>query len=213
MRQKARLPAALASLNNGHSFDLCTCCVGVKSSSKPNLVFAMPLCPHSTAWRYLFVTNLSNTTSWCTLTVEAEVLAITGRYCMVVITLARNFIWPYNSFVLSRCTSSFLISPSLASKPVKWRLNLCSSCLGMSTRFSTTWLTNWHTFLAITVVHLGSSIDTTLVITTTTALRSINWLIARLLAAVRNAMFSMAASILNSRASIGELSVLRPVTS
>jgi hypothetical protein len=38
-------------------------------------------------------------------------------------------------------------------------------------------------------------------------------LIARLLAAVRNAMFSMAASILNSRASIGELSVLRPVTS
>ncbi len=48
--QKARLLAALASLNNGYSSDLCACCVGVRSSSRPNLVPARPLRPRSVAW-------------------------------------------------------------------------------------------------------------------------------------------------------------------
>jgi hypothetical protein len=34
-----------------------------------------------------------------------------------------------------------LVSPSLASKPVKRRLNLCSSCLGVLTRVSIARLT------------------------------------------------------------------------
>jgi hypothetical protein len=40
--------------------------------------------------------------------------------------------------VLSNCTSSFLVSPSLASKFVKCKLNLRSSYLGTSAKVSTT---------------------------------------------------------------------------
>jgi hypothetical protein len=59
--QKACLPTTLASLNNGHSSDLCACCAGVRSSSRPSFVPIRPLCPPSTAWRSSFVANLSNT--------------------------------------------------------------------------------------------------------------------------------------------------------
>jgi len=64
------------------------------------------------------------------------------------------------------------------------------------------------------MVHLGSSADVALVVTVTVtvASRSISWLTARLLAVVKDAMFSMAASILDSRVSTGELLVLKPMT-
>ncbi len=80
--------------------------------------------------------------------------------------------------MLSYYTSSFLVSPSLPLKPMKHRLNLRSSYLGASTRVSraqlTTWLTTWRTFLAITVVHLGSSVDIALVVIDAIALRTIS---------------------------------------
>ncbi len=115
--QKARLPTTLASLNNDHNFNLCTCCVDVRSLSRPNFVFARPLCPHSAAWQSSFVANLSSTALGRMPAVEVEVRTIACHYHVAATTLARSFIWPYNSSVLNRCTSSFSISPSLASKP------------------------------------------------------------------------------------------------
>jgi hypothetical protein len=50
VRQKARLFVALVSLNNDHNFDLRVCYVGLRSLSRPNLVLAKPLRPHSVAW-------------------------------------------------------------------------------------------------------------------------------------------------------------------
>jgi hypothetical protein len=47
VREKVRLPATLASLNNSHSFNLCAYYVGVKSSSKPNFVPTRPLRPRN----------------------------------------------------------------------------------------------------------------------------------------------------------------------
>jgi hypothetical protein len=51
----------LASLNSGHNSDLRACCVGVRSSSRPNLVPARPLHPCSVTWRSSLVANLSST--------------------------------------------------------------------------------------------------------------------------------------------------------
>ncbi len=141
MRQKVRLPATLASLNSGHSFDLCACCVGVRSSSRPSLVPAKPLCTHSTVWRSSLIVNLSNTTLGHAPIVRPEVHAVTSHYHVVVTTLARSLMWSYNNFMLSRCTNSFSVSPSLASKPMRRNLNLCSSCMGVSVRVSIAQLT------------------------------------------------------------------------
>ncbi len=131
VRQKARLPAALASLNNDHSSDLYAYCASVRSSSRPNFVPTTPLHPQSMAWQSSLVTNLSSTA----LVVEVEARGVTGCYRVAMTTLARNVIWPCNSSMLSR---SFSISPSLASKPVRHKLSLRSSCLGASARVSTT---------------------------------------------------------------------------
>ncbi len=122
-RQNARLPAALASSNSGHNFDLCACCVGVRSSSRPNLVPARPLCPCSAAWRSSFVVNLSSTAPRRALAIEVEACKVAGCCCLATTTLTHSLIWPRNSSVLSRCTSSLSVSPSLASKPVRCRLN------------------------------------------------------------------------------------------
>ncbi len=135
--QKAHLPVALASLNNSHSSNLRACYASVKSSSRPSFVPARPLRPQSVAWRSLFVVNLSNIAPRCAPATEVEAHAVAGHCHVVVTTLACNLIWPYNSSVLNRCTNSFLILPSLASKPMRCKLSLCSSCLGVSTRVST----------------------------------------------------------------------------
>ncbi len=74
--QKACLPAALASLNNGHNSDLRACCAGVKSSSRP-------LRPRSAAWRSSLIANLSNTALGCAPVVEVEARVVIGR-CRVV---------------------------------------------------------------------------------------------------------------------------------
>jgi hypothetical protein len=140
-RQKARLPIALASLNNGHSSYLRACYAGVRSSSKPSFVSAKPLCLWSTVWRSSLVTNLSNTTPRRVLTAEVEAHAVISRCHVAATTLARNLIWPCNSFMLSRCTSFFSVSPSLALKPVRRKLNLHSSYWGASAKVSTTRLT------------------------------------------------------------------------
>jgi hypothetical protein len=140
-RQKACLLVALASLNNGHSSNLCACYVGVRSSSKPNLVHPKPLHPHSTAWWSSFITNLSSTVPGRVLSAEVEAHTITSPYCMVAMTLAHSFIQPYNSSMLNRCISSFSVFPSLASKFVRHKLSLHSSYLGASTRVSTAQLT------------------------------------------------------------------------
>ncbi len=134
--QKARLPAALASLNNSHRSDLRTCCVGARSSSKPNLVPARPLHLRSVAWRSSFVLNLSSTMSGCALAIEVEARAIAGCYRVVAMTLVPNLIWPCNSSMLSHCTNSFLVSPSLALKFVRRKLNLRSFYLGTSAKVS-----------------------------------------------------------------------------
>ncbi len=212
-RQKAHLPTALASLNNGHNSDLRACCAGLKSLSRLSFVPIKPLCPRSTTWRSSLVANLSSTVLGRAPTTKVEARTIASHCCMVATTLARNLIWPYNNSMFSHYTNSFLISPSLASKPVKRKLSLCSSYLGVSARASTTRLTTWRMFLAITVVHLGSSAEVALDVIATAASRSISWLIARLPTASRDTMFLMAASILKSHASTGELSILRPMTS
>jgi hypothetical protein len=71
--QKVHLLAALASLNNGHNFDLCACCAGVMSSLRPSFVSARPLRPQSVAWQSSFVANLSNTAPGRAPAVEVEV--------------------------------------------------------------------------------------------------------------------------------------------
>jgi hypothetical protein len=197
-RQNVHLAATLASLNIHHNYDLHACCVGVRSSSRPNLVPTRPLHPRNAIWRSSFVANLSSITPGCVLAIEVEACEVTGRCCMASTTLTCNLIWPCNNFVLSRCTSSFLVSPSLASKLVRRRLSLRSSYLGGLAKVSTTQLTTWRTFLATTVVHLGSYADVALVVVVAVASRFISLLTARLLAAMKDAMFSMAASILDS---------------
>ncbi len=137
-RQKARLLATLASLNNGHSSDLRACCVGVRSLSKPSFVLARPLRPRSATWRSSFVANLSNTTPGRVPVIKVEARVVTGHCRMAAMTLKCNLIWPYNTFVLSCCTCSFLVSSSLALKPMRCRLSLRSSCLGVSVKVSTT---------------------------------------------------------------------------
>jgi len=132
--QKARLLAALAFLNNDHRFDLHACCVGMKSSFRPNLVPARPLCPRSATWRFSFIVNLSNSASGCMLVVRAEARAVVSCCCIAIMTLARSLILPYNNFVLSYCSSYFSVSHSLASNPVRCRLSLRSSYLGVSAR-------------------------------------------------------------------------------
>jgi hypothetical protein len=127
--QMVRLPAALASLNNGHSFDLRAYYVGMRSSSRPNLVPARSLRLRNATWRSLFVANLNSTTPKRTLAIGVGPHTIVGCYHEVMMTLARNLIWPCNNSVLSRCTSSFLILFSLASKLVRRKLSLHSSCL------------------------------------------------------------------------------------
>jgi hypothetical protein len=139
--QKARLLTTLASLNNDHNSDLRACCLGMRSLSRPNLDPAKPLRPHNTAWRSSFVANLSSTTSGHVHVVKVEACAIAGHCHVATTTLVRNFIWPCNNFVLNYYTNSFSISPSLASKPMKRRLSLCSSYLGASVKVSTTRLT------------------------------------------------------------------------
>ncbi len=171
---------ALASLNNGHNFDLRACCASVRSSSKPSLVPTRPLRPCNVAWRSSLVVNLNSIVSKCTHIVEVETFAIIGRCCIVVMTLACNLIWPYNSSMLSCYTKYFSVSLSLASKAVRCKLSLRYSCLGVSTKVSTTWLTTWRKFLAITLVHLGSSAKATLVVTTVATLCSMNSLTSRL---------------------------------
>jgi hypothetical protein len=64
--------------------------------------------------------------------------------------------------------------PSFVLKSVSRRLSLRSSFLGTSARVSTTWLTTCHTFLVITVVHLGSSTNITLAVIAAIALHSIS---------------------------------------
>jgi hypothetical protein len=55
---------------------------------------------------------------------------------VAAMTLAHSLIRPYNSYVLSCCTSSFSVLPSLVLKPMKCRLSLRTSYLGASTRVS-----------------------------------------------------------------------------
>lgn len=195
MRKKACLFAALASLNNGHSSDLRACCVGMRFSSRPNLVPTRPLCLHSAAWRSSLIANLSSTALRHAPIIGAEACVVASCCHVTAITLACNLIWPYNSFVLNHCTNSFSVSPSLALKLVRRRLSLRSSYLGMSTRVSIARLTTWRMFLVITVIHSGSFGDVALVMIASTASRSINWLTARLPMAMRDVMFSMVASM------------------
>ncbi len=173
-RQKARLIVALASLNNGHNSDLRACCVGVRSSSRPSLVPARPLRPCSTTWQSSLIVNLSSTMSRCALAAGAMACVKTCHYYVVTTTLAHNFIWPCNNSMLSCCTNSFSVLPSFVLKSVSRRLSLRSSFLGTSARVSTTWLTTCHTFLVITVVHLGSSTNITLAVIAAIALHSIS---------------------------------------
>jgi len=110
--QKVHLPTTLASLNSGHSSNLCACYVGVRSLSRPNLVPTRPSHLRNAAWQFSLVANLNSITLRRTPTTKAEAHIVAGHCCVAVTTLARNFTWPYNNFVLSRCTSSFSISPS-----------------------------------------------------------------------------------------------------
>ncbi len=70
--QKVRLLATLASLNSGHSSNLHACCVGVKSSSRPNLVPTRQGHPRSMAWRSSLIANLNSTAPRCVLTTGAH---------------------------------------------------------------------------------------------------------------------------------------------
>ncbi len=166
--------ATLASLNNGHNSNLHTYYASVRSSSRPSFVPAKPLCPRSAAWQSSFITNLGTITLGCVSTAKVEAHVVTGSYRMATTTLARSFIWPCNNFVFSCCTYSFLVSSYLALKPVKQKLSLRSSCLGTSARVSTSRLTTWHMFLAIIMVHLGSSANETLIMIIAAVSHSIN---------------------------------------
>ncbi len=99
--------------------------------------------------------------SKCAPTIEAKDCTMAGRCCMVATTLVHSFIWPCNNSMLIHCTSSFLVLPSLALKPVRWMLSLHSSYLGASARVSITQQTTGRMFLAITMVHLGSFANVT----------------------------------------------------
>ncbi len=177
MCQKARLPAALASLSNGHSSDLHACCVGMRFLSRPNLVPAMPS-PSQCGLVILVHCELKQhcvKARACHLPIARTKARAIADYCQVATTtLAHNLIWPSNSSVLSRYMNSFLVSPSLASKPMRRKLSLCSSCLGTSVRVSIAQLTTWFTFLVIIVVHLGSFANVILIVTVIAALCSIN---------------------------------------
>ncbi|CAM6021017.1 unnamed protein product [Sphagnum balticum] len=105
---------------------------------------------------------------------RAKAHAVPGCYHVAMTTLARKFIWPSNSSMLSRYINSFSISPSMASKPMRRKLSLRFPCLGASARVYTTQLTKWHTFLAINVVHFGSYANVALGVTTAAALHSIS---------------------------------------
>ncbi len=139
--QKAHLPIALASLNNSHSYDLRTCYTGMRSLCRLSFVPVRPLCLRNTTWQSLLVVNLNSTTPGHAPAIEVEAHAIAGRCCLATTTLTRSLIWPCNNSMLRCCTSSFLVSPSLVSKPVRRRLSLRSSCLGTSARVSTARLT------------------------------------------------------------------------
>ncbi len=91
-RQKVRLLAALASLNNGHSSDLRACCAGVKSSSRLSFVLARPLRPRSATWRSSLIANLSNTAPGRAPAIEVEARVVTGRCRVAAMTLARSLI-------------------------------------------------------------------------------------------------------------------------
>ncbi len=106
-RQKAHLPATLAFLKNGHNSNLRACCTSVRYLSRPSLVLAKPLRPRSAAWWFSFVANFNSILLGCTPVTWVEACVITNCYCMVVTTLVRNLIWPYNNSVLSHYTSSF----------------------------------------------------------------------------------------------------------
>jgi hypothetical protein len=107
MPQKVHLPTSLASLNNDHNFDLRTCYVGVRFSSRPNLVPTKPLRLRIVAWRSSLVVNLSSTTLGRAPVAKAEACAVIGHCRVATTTLARNLIWPCNNSVLSCCTNSF----------------------------------------------------------------------------------------------------------
>ncbi len=139
--QNERLLVAFTSLNNGHNSDLRACCVGVRSSSRPNLVPVRPLRPHNATWQSSLVANLSSTALGRVLAIEVEAREVACCCRLVVTTLTCSLIWPCNNFVLSHCTSSFSVSPSLASKPVRRRLSLRSFCLGASAKVSIARLT------------------------------------------------------------------------
>jgi hypothetical protein len=62
---------------------------------------------------------------WGTPTTEVEAHTVANHYYLVATTLVRNLIWPYNNCMLNHYTRSFLVSPSLASKPMMHRLSLC----------------------------------------------------------------------------------------
>ncbi len=100
-RQKVCLPATLASLNNDHSSDLHVCCVGVRSSSRPNLVLVRPLRLRSPAWRSSLIVNLSSTVSGHAPTTKVEAHEVVGCCHMVATTLTRSLIWPCKSSVLN----------------------------------------------------------------------------------------------------------------
>ncbi len=148
--------------------------MGMRSSSRPNLVPAKPLCPRNATWRSSFVTKLRSIALKHAYVAEAKARTIASRYRVAMITLAHSLIWPSNNSILNRYRSSFLVSPSLASKPVKHKLSLRSSCLGASAKVSTARLITWRTFLSITVVHLGSSTNVALAVIGATTSRSIS---------------------------------------
>ncbi len=148
--------------------------MGVRSSFRPNLVLARPLCLCSVALRSSFVANLSSIAPRCVPAAKVEACVVASRCCVAVMTLVRSLIWPCNNSVLSHCTSSFSVSPSLASKLVRRKLSLRSSYLGASANVSTARLTTWCTFLAIIMVHLGSSADVALVVIAVAASHSIS---------------------------------------
>ncbi len=211
--QKACLLATLASLNNDHNSNLRARYAGVGFLCRPSFVPARHLPLQSATIRFSFIANLSNTTPLRAPVVELEARVTVDRCCVAVTTSARSLIWPCNNSVLSHCTSFFSISPSLASKLMRGRLSLRSSCLGASARVSIVWLTTWRTFLAIIVVHLGCFVDVVLAVTSLIASHSINCFIARLLSVARNIMFLMATFILDNRISTNELLLSTPMTS
>jgi hypothetical protein len=141
LMKSSAVPAASASLNNDHNSDLHACCVSVRSSSRPNIVPAKPLCPQNATWWFSLVANLSNIVLGCAPAAKVDAHVVASLCRVAVTTLAPSLIWPCNNFVLSCYISSCFVSPSLTSKLVRRRLSLRSSCLGMLTKVSTARLT------------------------------------------------------------------------